>query len=86
MLQRIIIDILLVIGLFTLPWWIFWFIGLFFVFKYESFYEFMFLGVLADGMYAVSDMFLFSEIIFSLSSILIFVIIAKIKSSIIAYR
>ena len=85
-LQRIVVDVVLLLALFMLPLWLFVILALYTLFKYDNYYEFIFFGVLADSAYSLSGLFPLSGIIFSISSILIFVVLVWLKSRIISYR
>ena len=84
--QRIIVDAVLLMSLFMLPWWLFVIFALYALFKYDQYYEFIFFGIVFDSVYSVSDIFIFSNLIFSASSVVIYVMSAWFKERVISYR
>jgi hypothetical protein len=80
-ITRIIFDILLFLSVFLLPWWLAILFGLFLIFKFNNFYEFIFLCLLIDSLYGKQIQFLDSYFIFTLVGLLIFIIINKLKQN-----
>jgi hypothetical protein len=85
-IERILVDLFLLFSLFLLPWWIFWPLAILMLFKYESYYELIFLAVLSDSIYSVPGIFIFSKYIFTISSITTFFVVSWLKERVIVYR
>lgn len=55
MKRRLILDLLLFLGVFVAPLWLLAIVAVIFLFVFEDFYEIIFLGIIADGLYGLSS-------------------------------
>ncbi len=65
--NRILIDIILLVGMIILPWWVTLLLALFFSFQFESYYEMIAVGLFLDaqlGFAASGFHFIFIAIFF----------------------
>jgi hypothetical protein len=53
MIRRITIDALLIIAAFIMPWWLVVIASVYFLFKFERFYEIILMGLVLDSLYSV---------------------------------
>jgi hypothetical protein len=49
--KRLISSLVFLLVAFVLPWWLVIILGLFLVFYFENFYEFILAGLILDGLY-----------------------------------
>lgn len=74
---RIFVDIVILIGIFLFPAWIFIILSLIGVFYFHRYYEILFVGLMVDSLY--NSHILFSGFFYTITSILIFLISFEIK-------
>jgi hypothetical protein len=80
MIKRLIANIVLLLSIFFMPWWITLLLGVIFISIFPNFYEIFIMGILMDLLYSYpKELFFNFNQIFSLGVILIFVFIEKIK-------
>ena len=83
---RIITDVLLLVAMFVLPWYLFWLIVAVLLFRYEAYYEILFFAFLWDGIYSVTGLFWGSHFIATFSVLVAFFVVYFLKERIISYR
>ncbi|MSR73039.1 hypothetical protein EXS61_00300 [Candidatus Parcubacteria bacterium] len=74
---RIFVDIVILIGIFLFPAWIFIILSLIGVFYFHRYYEILLVGLMVDSLY--NSHILFSGFFYTITSILIFLISFEIK-------
>jgi len=77
---RIILSLLLFISPVFLPWWLVIIFGLFLVFYFNLYLEFVVVGIIMDALYGQEILFLHSYYIFSICNLIIFLVLQKLKS------
>jgi len=85
-IYRIIFDIVFLVVMFVLPWWISVGIALILLFVFESFWEIVAFAVFFDILYSSSGYFFASQFIFTIGALVSFVVVSRLKKSIIIYR
>jgi len=79
--QRIILDIILLLSVLFLPWWITIILALALVFYFKLYYEFIIAAVLTDMLYGVPKAWLFDlAIMYTTFSIVLFILVQWIKT------
>jgi hypothetical protein len=56
-MQRLLIDIFLVILVFVFPWWIAFFLAVALLFVYRAYYEIILIGLIADALHGSATPF-----------------------------
>jgi hypothetical protein len=51
LIKRLFVSLFFLFGAFILPWWIVIILGLFLMFYFDNFYEFILAGLILDGLY-----------------------------------
>lgn len=86
-MKRVIFDVILFISVFVLPWWVsalLLFVG---IFIFNNFYEFIVSSVIVYSLYSIpSDRLITSPIFFSLTIIILYILIQSIRNNIILYK
>lgn len=86
-MKRVIFDVILFISVFVLPWWVsalLLFVG---IFIFNNFYEFIVFSVIVFSLYSIpSDRLITSPIFFSLTIIILYILIQSIRNNIILYK
>lgn len=85
--QRILLDIVIVLSVFYLPWWISAILVAIGAFFFDKFYEIFFIGLLLDILYGVkTEKFYGVWFIFTVVFTLIYIIIKYFKKNIRSYK
>ena len=87
MFKRIILDIFLIISLFTLPWWVTSIFAIAGIFLFARYFEFILVAVLMHSLYAVSSVsFVTKPLFFYTVTLVLFVGIQMLRRNIIYYQ
>ena len=78
--QRIIADIIILVSLFLLPWWLVVIFGLFATYFFDTYYEIIFFGFIYDTLYAPPT--LLWRFMFTIVAYFIFIFFYLIKKQI----
>lgn len=70
---RITLDILLFLGVFIAPLWLVVIIAVICLFIFESFYEIIFLGIIADGLFGLPIRFIAIPAVYTISASVLFI-------------
>ncbi|MFC1720851.1 hypothetical protein ACFL0K_01210 [Patescibacteria group bacterium] len=80
-LKRIIADLILLLSVLFMPWWLTVILAFVLVFYFKSYYEFIIAGVLTDALYGVPQDWLFDlTLMYTSFSIVIFIFIQWLKT------
>ncbi len=79
--KRILVDIVLLLGIFWLPWWIVFLAGIVCLFIFKSFYEVIILGLLIDSLYnAPVAQFYHFHFVITIVALIFFIISVIVKN------
>jgi len=73
MRTRVILDIFLFLGVFIAPLWLVAIVALICLFVFESFYEIIFLGIIADGLFGLPTRFIAIPAVYTISASVLFI-------------
>ena len=79
MRTRILIDILLLFGIFMAPFWLTFLGALICLFVFENFYEIIIMGIIFDSLYGIPIRFISLPAIYTLSASILFIARAFLK-------
>ena len=86
-MKRGIFDVLFLLILFVLPWWVGVFLAFVGIFLFKNFYEFIFAGVIIYALYVIPGKGLFtSPVYFSAFLLLVYLSIQTLRHKIILYK
>lgn len=86
-MKRVIFDIILILSVFIMPWWVSALLALGGIFVFKQFYEFIIAGIIMYSLYAIPEgNRMSSPFWFSLSISLIYIIVQFSKRHIILYK
>ena len=85
MVKRIIFDLILLIVVITLPWWISVILAFAGLFYFEKFYEVIFVGLFIDSIYGSSVVFPDFPYLITTISALVTLFVVRFKKSLIMY-
>lgn len=86
-MKRVIFDIILLITVFVLPWWISVLLILIGIFVFNNFYEFLVANVIVYSLYSIPGTRLISSpVFFCLIIIVVYIGIQAIRENIILYK
>lgn len=87
MLKRIILDIVLILSVFILPWWVTAIVALAGMFMFAGYYEFLVVAVMMHSLYGIHGTgFAASAAFFYVTALFIFVAIQLLRNNIIFYQ
>lgn len=79
---RILLNIVSILSIFYLPWWVVAFLSLFGLFVFDKFYEVFFYGFFLDVLYGVkSNEFYGSWFIFTVIFVFMYILIKRLKKN-----
>ncbi len=73
MKRRITVEVVLFLGVFTLPLWLFCPAALIFLFVFENFYEIIILGIILDALYGIPTRYFAVPALYTLSAGALFI-------------
>jgi hypothetical protein len=86
-MKRVFFDILFVLSVFVLPWWVTLLIGMIGLFIFISYYEFIAVSVIAHTLYVVPSLGIFSlPFWFCVLVVFIFISVQVLRRYIIFYK
>jgi len=86
-MKRVLYDVLLLISVFILPWWISIPLSLIGLFLFRDFYEFIIINIVIYGLYSTaSDRILSSPVWMSVIVSFTYIIVEAVKKNIILYN
>jgi len=85
-LYRVIFDLVFLVGVFVLPWWVTALFLCVLLFVFETYVEIIMFALIFDIVYGVSGIFPFSKYIFTISSVGLYLLVIFLKDRIIIYR
>ncbi len=85
-LKRTLFDVVLVIGIFTLPWYATVILSIIGVFLFESFYEYLVINTVVYALYGGAGLGVFSDpLVYAIIIIGLFIGITELRRSVIFY-
>jgi hypothetical protein len=86
-LSRVILGILVFLSIIWAPWWLTWSLAIIFLFYFSLYYEIFAWGIIYDALYGISlSEYWNVSYIFSIASIVLFIISFIIKKKLIIYE
>jgi len=85
MAGRILVDVILVVGAFLLPWWVTAILGLAALFYFKNFYEAIAIGLVLDSIYGTSAIFNSFPYLLTMSALVLVLLVTNIRSRMIMY-
>ncbi|MBU3925695.1 hypothetical protein KJ763_00805 [Patescibacteria group bacterium] len=81
MIKRIIFDIVFLVALFAMPWWLTVIVGVLGLILFRNFWEIILAGLIIDSFYSIPGAQIIGRFgFFTISSLLLFIIFSFIKN------